>query len=63
MDLMKGPDNKFHVFNMIKQKQIIFSKVYLQINGGTLFSPNIEFVVLTGIDPVTGAEVSEKKII
>jgi Domain of unknown function (DUF4833) len=63
LDLMKGPDNKFHTYHLINQKQVIFSKIYLQIHGGTLFSPNIKYVVLTGIDPVTGAEVSEKKTI
>jgi hypothetical protein len=63
MDLMKGSDNKFHIYNLINQKQVIFSKIYLQLHGGTLFSPKIEYVVLTGIDPMTGAEVSEKKTI
>jgi hypothetical protein len=63
MDLMKGSDNKFHIYQMINQKQVILSKIYLQIHGGTLFSPNIEYVLLTGIDPATGAEVSEKKSI
>jgi hypothetical protein len=63
MDLMKGPDHKFHIYNTINQKQVIFSKIYLQLHGGTLFAPNIEYVVLTGIDPATGSEVSEKKTI
>jgi hypothetical protein len=63
MDLMKGPDNKFHIYQMINQKQVILSKIYLQLHGGTPLSPNIEYVVLTGIDPATGAEVSEKKAI
>jgi hypothetical protein len=63
MDLMKGSDNKFHIYQMIHQKQVIFSKIYLQLHGGTLLSPNIEYVVLTGIDPATGIEVSEKKTI
>ena len=63
MNLMKGSDNKFHIYQMINQKQVIFSKIYLQLHGGTLLSPNIEYVVLTGIDPATGAEVSEKKTI
>ena len=60
---MKGPDNKFHIYKMINQKQVIFSKIYIQIHGGTMLSPNIEYVVLTGIDPDTGTEVSEKTTI
>jgi hypothetical protein len=61
LDLKKGPDNKYHMYNSINQKQVIFSKIYIQIHGGTLFKPNLEYVVLTGIDPDTGSEVSEKK--
>jgi hypothetical protein len=63
IDLMKGPDNKFHIYQMINQKQVILSKIYLQLHGGTLLSPNIEYVVLTGIDPNTASVVSEKKAI
>jgi len=63
MDLMKGPDNKFHIYRLVNQKRVIFSKIYLQIHGGTLLSPNIEYVVLTGIDPDTGSDVSEKTTI
>jgi len=61
VELMKGPDNIYHVFNEINKKQAILTRIYLQIHGGTVFSPNIEYVLLNGIDPETGAFVSEKK--
>jgi hypothetical protein len=61
IDLMKGSDKKYHIYEKINQKQVILSKIYLQLHGGTLFSPNIEYVVLTGIDPDTASVVSEKK--
>jgi hypothetical protein len=61
LELLKGPDNNYHVYNQINQKQAILTRVYLQIHGGTPFSPHIEYVLLDGIDPETGTVVSEKK--
>ena len=61
VELSKGPDNKYHVYGLISNKQAILSKIYLQIHGGTVFSPHIEYVILTGIDSDSGAEVFEKK--
>lgn len=60
-ELMKGPDNKYHVYDKISQKQAILSSVYLQIHGGSLFAPHIEYILLKGTDPETGAEIFEKK--
>jgi hypothetical protein len=62
VELMKGPDNIYHVYDEINHKQAILTRVYLEIHGGSLFSPNIQYVLLTGMDPGTGAIVSEKKI-
>ncbi len=59
--LMKGADNKYHVYDKINQKQSILSRIYLQLNGGSLFSPKIEYITLTGTDPDSGTEVFEKK--
>ena len=61
LDLKKGLDNAFHVYAKINQKQTILSRIYIQIHGGTLLSPNIEYVMLTGTDPESGTEVTEKK--
>jgi hypothetical protein len=61
IELMKGNDNNYHVYDQINQKLAILTRVYLQIHGGTLLSPNIEYVQLNGIDPGTGSIVSEKK--
>src|SRR5476649_515910 len=35
MQLMKGPDHLFHVYNQINGKPAILSSIYLQINGGS----------------------------
>jgi Domain of unknown function (DUF4833) len=60
MQLMKGPDHLFHVYDQINGKQAILSSIYLQINGGSLFSPHIEYIITKGFDAETGATVTEK---
>ncbi len=61
MDLVMGPDQKFHVYDQINGKRAILSRMYLQIHGGSPFSPNIQYVLLDGIDPETGTPVEEKR--
>jgi hypothetical protein len=60
MQLMKGPDHFFHVYDHIGGKRAILSSIYLQINGGSLFSPHIEYTITRGFDAETGAAVMEK---
>jgi len=60
MDLMMGADQKFHVYDQINGKRAILSRIYLQIHGGSPFSPNIQYIVLDGVDPDTGTPVEEK---
>ena len=60
LHLKKGSGNKYHIYALINQKPAILSYIFLQINGGTFWSPNIEFVFLHGIDPDTSDEVTEK---
>ena len=60
-ELKKGEDNQYHVYCAISNKPAILQKIYLQINGGSLFSPNIEYVILEGTDVETGGLIIEQK--
>ncbi len=60
MFLKKSTDNKFYVFTDINKKQAILKQVFVRVNGGSFWVPNIEYVELKGIDPVTGLEVVER---
>ena len=60
MTLTKGKDNEYHVFATIRQKPAILHKIYLKIDGGTFWSPNVEYAELTGTDPDSGALVVER---
>ena len=61
MLLAPGADKKYHVFANINNKESILTKIYLHINGGSFWSPNVEYVEVTGLDPVTGQVVKERK--
>jgi len=60
MYLMKGANNKYNVYAPINQKQAILERIFVKINGGTFWKPNVEYVEIKGIDPGTGKEVTER---
>lgn len=59
--LEKGPDGIWRVFaNLSNDKRMVLKRIYLHIHGGSLWSPNIEYVELKGLDPVTHQELRER---
>lgn len=61
MELKPGTDKKYHAFATINNKESILTRIYLHINGGSFWSPNVEYVDVTGVDPVSGQVVKERK--
>ena len=62
LTLAKSPvDNKRHVYANIVGKEAILSRIFIKINpGGSFWSPNIEYLELTGIDPSDGKELMQR---
>lgn len=60
MYLLKGVNNKYNVYTIINKKQAILSRIFVKINGGSFWTPNVEYVEVAGIDPATGEEVLER---
>jgi len=58
--LMKANDGKYHIFATIAQKQMMLSRVFVKIEGGSFWLPNIVYVELRGTDPNTGREIVER---
>jgi hypothetical protein len=61
MYLMPGADKQYHVYATINGKQAILSRFYLHINGGSFWKPNVEYIELSGTDPVSRQAVKERK--
>lgn len=60
LTLKKATDNNYYVYTKINNQQAILKKIFLKIDGGTFWVPNVVYVELKGLDPATGKEVSER---
>jgi phosphatidylglycerophosphate synthase len=59
--LMKwSADNAYHVFAVVANKQIVLSRVYLRIEGGTFWVPNVKYIELKGWNAATRQPVVER---
>jgi len=59
--LMLSPkDNKYHVYANINQRQALLNRVFIKIDGGSFWSPNVIYMEMKGIDVATGKEVVER---
>ena len=57
LTLMRAGDGKYHIFATVDQKQIILNRIFIKIEGGSFWLPNVVYVELKGADPSTGKEV------
>jgi hypothetical protein len=57
MYLIKAADQKYHVFADINGKPAILRRIFVEIHGGSFWSPHVEYIELTGTDPATGKDV------
>jgi hypothetical protein len=55
--LKSGVDKAFHVYTIVANKQILLTRVYLRIEGGTFWVPNVRYIEFKGLDAGTHAPV------
>jgi hypothetical protein len=61
LSLMKSPvDNKYHIYATIEKKQAILNRIFIKIDGGSFWIPNVVYVEIKGTDPATGKEIVER---
>jgi hypothetical protein len=60
LTLMKSTDGKYHIYATIAQKQAILNRIFVKIEGGSFWLPNVVYVELKGIDPATGQEIVDR---
>jgi phosphatidylglycerophosphate synthase len=60
MYLMKSAAGDYHVYAKIGNTMAILNRIYLQIEGGTFWFPNVVYIELKGIDPASGKEIKEQ---
>ncbi|NCD72048.1 DUF4833 domain-containing protein [Mucilaginibacter sp. R11] len=60
LTLMKGADGKYHIYATIAHKQAILNRIFVKIEGGSFWLPNVVYVEVKGIDPATGQEIVDR---
>lgn len=60
LNLQRSTDGKYHIFATIAKKQAILNRIFVKIDGGSFWIPNIVYVEMTGTDPSTGKEIVER---
>jgi hypothetical protein len=60
LTLMKSADGKYHIYATIAQKQAILNRIFVKIEGGSFWLPNVVYVELKGTDPATGQEIVDR---
>lgn len=59
--LDKGSEGHWQIFAPLNNGgKMILQRIYLQINGGSFWNPNVEYAELKGIEPGTKREVRER---
>ncbi|MFD1187225.1 DUF4833 domain-containing protein [Pontibacter rugosus] len=56
--LRKNADGEYHVYAMINRKEAILDRVFVRVEGGTFWVPNVLYVELKGRDAATGKAVT-----
>ncbi len=60
MHLKKATDGKYYMFTDIGKKMSVLKRIYIKIDGGTFWSPNVLYIELKGTDVTTGKENIER---
>jgi hypothetical protein len=60
MYLQQSTDGSFHVYTTVNKKRFILTHLYIHINGGSVLSPKIDYVDISGFDESSKSPVSER---
>lgn len=51
---------KYLAYILMDDKEILLSRIFINIDGGSKLAPNVTFIEVTGTDPKNGNRVSQK---
>ena len=60
LHLQKDAMGAYHIYGNINNKLAIMQRVFIRINGGLLFFPNVVYIELKGIDAATGQPLVQR---
>jgi len=53
-------DNKYRVYTTVNSKTVVLNRIFIKINGGSFWSPKVEYVEIKGTDPSNGKEITDR---
>jgi phosphatidylglycerophosphate synthase len=53
-------DNKYHVYATVNNKKMLLDRIFVRIEGGTFWIPNVKYVELKGANPASGSQMLER---
>ncbi|MBZ4044511.1 DUF4833 domain-containing protein [Flavobacterium hibisci] len=56
-------DQKYHVFVTVNQKKIQVEKIFVRIEGGSFWLPNVKYAEVTGIDGSSNKTITERIVL
>jgi len=56
-------DQKYHVFVNVNQKKIQVEKIFVRIEGGSFWLPNVKYAEVTGIDISSNKTITERMLL
>lgn len=56
-------DQKYHVFVSVNQKKIQVEKIFVRIEGGSFWLPNVKYAEVTGIDASSNKIITERMLL
>lgn len=56
-------DQKYHVFVNVNQKKIQVEKIFVRIEGGSFWLPNVKYAEVTGIDTSSNKIITERMLL
>ncbi|WP_428233163.1 DUF4833 domain-containing protein [Flavobacterium sp.] len=56
-------DQKYHVFISMNQKKIQVEKIFVRIEGGSFWLPNVKYAEVTGIETSSNKMITERMLL
>ena len=56
-------DQKYHVFVSVNQKRLQVEKIFVRIEGGSFWLPNVKYAEVTGIDASSNKIITERMLL
>ena len=53
-------DNQYKVYATINNQQAVLSRIFIKVDGGTFWLPNVVYMEMKGVDEYTGKELIQR---